>query len=166
MKVQTQEKVHKGLTVAFIVSCLLLLLARLAFGGVQRNVAVASVLDDGDLSATATTATINMCPKGLGDCYTKLALIATYTAGTSTNAQVYCTESTDDSTYSRIAKCDSGPTTTTCISQTVDYVISSVTTWTTVVVPDARYVKCVYDDSADGTGTVDVQAVLLKEEPK
>lgn len=136
---------------------------KLAHGAAMRYYTVGSVLDDGDLSDTATTATIDMCPEGIGKCYEQLTLLATYTAGTSTDAQVYCSESNTDGGFARIAKCDDSTTNSTCTSATLTYDISSVTVWSTTIRTGARYVQCVYDDSADGTGKVDVIAVIMRE---
>lgn len=136
----------------FITVCVLMslaLFAKAAFGRSVQTIPVASVLDDGDLSDTAVTATVDTC-RG-GKCAVSTTLIASATAGTSTRFTVECEESADNSTWAWMPGIQ-------------EFTISSRTNHSATVTETARYVRCTYDDPDDGTGTVDVLVSLNKDD--
>lgn len=162
MKLETENRVHTVLNYVFWAAAILALtlVATNALGAANKTLRVGLVLDGGDLSDTAVSSTIDMCPSGTGACYDKLTLQANVTAGTTTNMQVSCETSNDDTTWFWVNSCASG----TCTVAAQDYDVSSVTKHEVPLTVTQRYIRCTFDDSADGTGTVDVSATLQKEE--
>lgn len=108
-----------------------------------------------DLADTPVTDSI---PHKAGEAVIFNALV---TPGTTSDMTVSCEESPDNSNWSWIPECVGG-TTKTCGKAVLDFPdIETVTDVSVIVHGTQGYVRCTFDDSADGTGTLILYGSIL-----
>lgn len=117
----------------------------------------ATGIDGGDLADTLVTSSI---PLSFGLQRSEIEFVWEATAGTTLTVTVSCEESVDNTNWSWVDHCTDAAV-SVCAKHTLGYAVDGgVTDHTTVIKSRAAYVRCTFDDTADGTGTVIVRAVV------
>ena len=112
-------------------------------------------------SSAAVTSTIPMRASGqYGRAQGwELHLTGVVTAGTSASMDVSCEESHDNTTWAFVHHCTDAAI-ATCAIQYLRYDISTTATVSVVLKTRAPYVRCTFDDLADGSGTIVVTGTV------
>jgi hypothetical protein len=121
-----------------------------------NGIAIASGVAAENLADTPVTDSINMEASRPTN---QLSLTLSVTPGTSATVNVYCEESLDGTTWSRISLCDNA-TPSTCKPELRTYTFADYAGATKVIAsrwPIAKkYARCSTDDPLDGTGTITI----------
>jgi len=112
-------------------------------------------------AGAAITDTIQMKAPGQlgGRMGWELALHGVATAGTSALCVISCEESHDLVTWAWVHHCTDAAA-STCVKQTLSYDISTTATVSMVLRTRAPWVRCTFDDTADGSGTIVVTGTV------
>lgn len=153
----------KRLAIALLAGWIWWLPAGQAYAQPTRPLTATATGLDGDTvaSSAAITDTIAMRgPSQHGGAHGwELALHGVVTVGTTTQVDVQCEESHDNSTWAFVHYC-TDQATSVCTIQTLQFDVSTTATVSLVLKTRAPYVRCTFDDTSDGSGTIVVTGTV------